>query len=715
MKSKSESESKRKRGQEPIPEIHLEEEGEVRPERITQTLQDNYMPYAMSVIVSRALPEIDGLKPSHRKLLYTMYLMKLLHSKRTKSANVVGQTMKLNPHGDQTIYETMVRLTRGNEALLHPYIDSKGNFGKQYSSEMAYAAPRYTEVRLDDFAAELFDGIDMNMVDFVDNYDSTMREPVLLPATFPAILVNANQGIAVGMASNIASFNLAEVCDACIAHLKNPGCDLLKYMPAPDFPGGGELIYEPEKMRAIYETGSGGFSLQARYRVHKKEQLIEIYEIPYTSSIEGIINEISNLVKDGKIREINDVRDETDLSGLRISIDYKRQTDPELLMDKLFDQCGLRSRFSCNFNILVHGQPRVMGIAEIFDAWIEFRRSCLERRFRFESERLAHKLKLLQGLAMILLDIDAAISIIRETEKEADVVPNLMAGFKIDEEQAEYVAEIKLRHINREYILRRCAEIESIEARLAEIDEILNDQSKLDDVMIAELKRVKKSYGRERRTLLIDASSIQTIEKEDMIEDFNLKLFLTREGYLKKLALTSLRSAGDLKLKEGDEIVQTLESSNKQELLLFSDRAKLYKLRLYEINDDKPSDWGTYLSNLLELERDEKILYMTIAGDYEGEMVFAYANGRVSRVDVKSYETVQNRRKLVKVCSDRFPIVGIDRIEADELGDEEFNYVLISNQNRALVFDIHLVDKKATRSNHGSLVMRMQSKYSVCS
>ncbi len=693
-----------------IANLGFEEEGEVRPERITQTLQNNYMPYAMSVIVSRAIPEIDGLKPSHRKLLYTMYKMGLLNSKRTKSANIVGQTMKLNPHGDIPIYETMVRLTRGNGALLHPYIDSKGNFGKQYSSDMAYAASRYTEARLDKFASELFKGIDEDMVDFVPNYDGTMLEPVLLPTSFPAILVNSNQGIAVGMASNICSFNLSEVCDATIAYIKDKNANIIDYMPAPDFSGGAYIIYDKQQMEQIYENGVGSFSIRSQYTIDKKNHLIEIDEIPYTTSIEVIMNELSNLVKDGKLKEINDVRDETDLGGLSITIEYKKTVDPEQLMQKLFKITSLESKFSCNFNILVNGEAKVLGIKDILSAWLDFRTASIIRKLKYEDKNLASKLHLLLGLQKILLDIDKAIKIVRETVKESDVVPNLMTAFSIDEIQANYVAEIKLRHLNREYILKRSEEIDDINKRREEIVRILASDKELKNIIVAELKDVKKNYHQDRRSKLINAEHVDSLDKLDLIEDYKLKIFLTEESYFKKIALTSLRSAGELKLKENDRIIQELSLDNKQEILIFTDNNICYKYRMYEFNDDRPSDWGTYLPSFLNLDKGAKVIYIVPALDYSGELIFAYENGRVSRADLKQYETVQKRRKLVAVYSDKSPIIGMDYIAANE---ESSDYVIITDQDRALVFEYTLIEKKASRSNVGSKVINLTKKFKV--
>ncbi len=749
----------------PQENFHLDEEGSVYSERITKTLQNNYMPYAMSVIVSRAIPEIDGFKPSHRKLLYTMYKMGLLGGKRTKSANVVGQTMKLNPHGDTVIYDTLVRLTRGNAALLHPYIDSKGNFGKHYSSEMAYAAPRYTEVRLDDFAEELFGGIDMDMVDFVPNYDGTLKEPTLLPTSFPAVLVNSNQGIAVGMASNICSFNLGEVCDATIAYLKDSDTDLLSLMPAPDFSGGAELIYDAEKMRRIYETGQGSLSLRARYRIHKKDQIIEIFEIPYSTSIEGIVDELSSLVKEGKVKEIVDVRDETDLNGLRLAIDYRRSSDPEQLMQKLFKLTSLQSTFSCNFNVLVQGSPRVLGVRDILAEWCQYRRECMRRRFLFEQARLSDKLHLLEGLAQILLDIDKAVRLIRETEKESQVVPNLQEGFGISKAQAEYVAEIKLRHLNREHLLKRTAEMKDLKARLKEIADILNRAHLLDQEIIKELQRVKKRFAKERKTLLIQAEHVQELGREDMIDDFNLRIFLTKEGYLKKLALTSLRGNYELKLKDGDELIWGEEGSNKQELLVFTNQRNCYKCRLYDLPENKPSDWGNYLPSVLDMAEGEQVIFAHIAGDYSGELLIAYENGYVSRVSLESFQTLTRRKKITGAFADKAPAVGIcyipkaqasaealaessdlaaaqDAAHTDTPGKPlgfaggcldfaerlalrrstvdtqlaqlpQTDFVLVSSQERMMIFDYQLIEPKIARANVGRQVMKMAKKYKV--
>ncbi|HHX38294.1 MAG TPA: topoisomerase IV, partial [Clostridiaceae bacterium] len=593
-------------------------------EQITDTLEKNYMPYAMSVIVSRAIPEIDGFKPAHRKLLYTMFKMGLLNGRRTKSANVVGQTMKLNPHGDQAIYDTMVRLTRGNGALLYPYVDSKGNFGKQFSRDMQCAAPRYTEVALEPFCREIFDGIEKDTVDMVDNYDGTLQEPWLLPVTFPSILVNANQGIAVGMASNICSFNLTEVCEATIAFIEDATADLLQWMPAPDFSGGAYLIYDEDQMRQIYEKGRGSFKLRARYHYDKKNHLIEVTEIPYTTTIEQIIDDIAKLVKNGKIKEIADVRDETDLKGLKITIDLKRQADPEQLMQKLFAQTNLESSFACNFNVLINGTPRVLGVRGLIAEWLVFRRQCVRREINFDLINKQNRLHLLNGLATILLDIDKAIRIIRETELDADVIPNLCEGFEIDEIQAEYVAEIKLRNLNREYILKRTNDIKKLKKEIRDLKKKLKDPALIDADIIAKLRYVADTYGEARRTELIQAEKVEVLTESDMIEDFNLKLFLTEEGYLKKLALTSLRSAGDLKTKEGDRIIQEIEGTNLMEVIFLTDQQNAYKIFAHEFDDQKPSDLGAYLPNELEMEEDEQVLYMIAPGeDYKGSLLFA--------------------------------------------------------------------------------------------
>lgn len=694
---------------------HLEEAvGSVNTERISQTLQNNYMPYAMSVIISRAIPEIDGFKPAHRKLLYTMYKSGLLTGARSKSANVVGATMKLNPHGDQAIYDTLVRLTRGNESLLHPYIDSKGNMGKQYSKDMQQAAPRYTEVKLDAIANLLFKGIDEDMVDFVPNYDGTMQEPTLLPAAFPSVLVNANQGIAVGMASNICSFNLREVCAATIAYIQDPTCDLLQYMPAPDFASGANLIYDEIKMREIYNSGRGSFKLRASYTINKAANCIEIREIPYTSTVEGIIDKLAELIKANKLKEIVDVRDETDINGLCITIDYRKNSDPEQLMQKLFSLSELENTFPCNFNLLINSRPVVLGVRSIISEWLVFRRNCVKRSLLYKQAKLEDKLHLLSALANILLDIDKAIAIIKNTEHDNDVVPNLAQAFGIDNVQAEYVAEIKLRQLNKEHLIKRLAEQDKLKDDLQEITETLASTSKLDQLIVNELTEIAKNYGQARKTKLIAATSVTQVTESDFIEDFNLKAFLTKDGYLKKLALTSLRSTAELKLKDNDFITDVMEGSNKQEILLFSSSANLYKLKLADLNDDKPSDWGTYLPNLLNLETDEAIVGMVITNDYEGEIAVAYEDGRVSRADLKSYETKQNRKKLIKAVSNHSKVVHVYFVTAEMLSTpEQSDFILISDQQKAMLFNLNLVNKKSTRSNRGDLVLKLKKQAKV--
>lgn len=686
--------------------------GSVSLEPIGQTLQNNYMPYAMSVIISRAIPEIDGFKPAHRKLLYTMYKAGLLNGARSKSANVVGATMKLNPHGDQAIYDTLVRLTRGNETLLHPYIDSKGNMGKQYSKDMQSAAPRYTEVKLDAIANEIFRGIDEDMVDFVPNYDGTMSEPTLLPTAFPGILVNANQGIAVGMASNICSFNLQEVCRAVIAYINDPGCDLLQYMPAPDFASGAALIYDESKMREIYNSGRGSFKLRAEYTINKADNCIEIREIPYTSTIESIIDKLAELVKSGKIKEITDVRDETDINGLCITIDYRKTADPEQLMQKLFSLTELENSFPCNFNVLIEGCPQVLGVKAIIAQWLKFRRNCAKRRLLFQERKLQVKLHLLQALAEILLDIDKAINIIKNTEKDDAVVPNLMEAFAVDAEQAEYICNIKLRQLNKEHILQRLEEKRKITDDLADIAATLAQTAKLNALIIKELKTIADKYGQERKTKIIAAADITEVSDADFIEDFNLRVFLTRDGYLKKLALTSLRSTAELKLKENDQIWQMQSGSNKQELLLFSSQANLYKLKLSDLNDDKPSDWGTYLPNLLSLAADEKIVGMLITSDYKGEIAAAYADGRVSRVELAAYATKQNRKKLIKAVSTHSPVIAVYYLPPDTAGEQR-DFVLISDQAKAVLFNLDLINRKSTRTNRGDQVLKLRKQAQI--
>lgn len=680
-------------------EITSQKHGIVVKQQITDTLEKNYMPYAMSVIVSRAIPEIDGFKPAHRKLLYTMYKMGLLTGKRSKSANVVGQTMKLNPHGDMAIYETLVRLTRGNSALLHPYIDSKGNFGKQYSRDMAYAASRYTEVKLDSICDELFRGLDKDAVDFVDNYDGTMQEPTLFPATFPSVLVNANQGIAVGMASQICSFNLEEVCNATIAYIKDPGVEIIKYLPAPDFESGAEIIYSKTAMSQIYETGRGAIKLRAKYTIDKKNSLIEIYEIPYVSTLEKIIEEIIELVKSNKIKEINDVRDESDKDGFKITIDYKKSTDPEALMQKLFRFTELQKTFSCNFNILVNGTPRVLGIKQILGEWCSWRRSCVRRETAFDMQKKQERLHLLEGLDKILLDIDKAVKIIRETQKAEDVVPNLMVGFNIDEIQADYVADIRLRNLNRQYILERTADIKTLIDDIKRLQEILENPEMVDEVIIQTLQSVIKKYSKPRKTTLVMEDDVQEFSSQQMIEDYRLKLFLTEHGYVKKIALTSLRSAGEHKTKEDDQIVMELEGSNKSDVLFFTDLCNVYKVKAHEIKDHKPSDLGEYLPNLLQMTENEKVIFMHITIGYEGNLLLGFQNGKIAKIETNTYETKTNRKKLIHAFSEHSPVVSIFHIMQDE------DFVVYSSINKLLVFNSMLVPLKTTRTTQGVQVL----------
>jgi len=668
-------------------------------QKIVDTLEENYMPYAMSVIVSRAIPEIDGFKPAHRKLLYTMYTMKLLGGNRTKSANVVGQTMKLNPHGDMAIYETMVRLTRGNQALLHPYIDSKGNFGKQYSRDMSFAAPRYTEVKLDSICEEIFRDLDKNTVDFVDNYDGTLKEPTLLPTTFPNILVNANQGIAVGMASNICSFNLVEVCETTIEFIKDENIDLVKYLKAPDFPTGGQLIYNENEMRSIYETGRGSFKLRAKYRYDKENSCIEIYEIPYTTTSEAIMDAIIALIKDGKMREINDVRDETDLSGLKITIDIKKNSDPDELMKKLFKFTPLQDTFSCNFNILINGRPRVMGIKSILKEWLAFRVNCIKRQLQFDIDRKSEKLHLLLGLRKILLDIDKAIKIIRNTENDILVVPNLMEGFGIDKIQAEFIAEIKLRNLNKEYILNRVSEIETLEKEIADLKDTYEKEERINKIIIKQLKEVAKKYGKDRMTEIIHEDNIEEITVDNLIEDYNLKLFLTAQNYIKKIPLTSLRVNPEQKLKENDEIIQELETHNKADLLLFSNKHTVYKMKVHEINDCKASNLGEYLTNLLELDQDESIIYIVATDNYSGYMMFFFENGKAAKIEMASYATKTNRKKLANAYSDAAKLVKMMFLAEDR------ELVAVSSINKVLIFNTSNINAKTTRNSQGVQVL----------
>lgn len=675
-------------------------------QHITDTLEQNYMPYAMSVIVSRAIPEIDGFKPAHRKLLYTMYKMGLLNGARTKSTNVVGQTMKLNPHGDATIYETMVRLTKGNDALLHPFVDSKGNFGKVFSTNMAYAASRYTEVKLDSICTEIFKNIDKNTVDFIDNYDGTLKEPVLFPTTFPNVLVTPNKGIAVGMASTICSFNLREVCDATIAYIKNADIDLRDYLKAPDFTTGGEIIYNAEEIKKIYDTGKGSFKIRAKYNFDKKNNIIEIYEIPYSTNIEAIIDKIIDLVKSNKIREINDVRNETDLNGLKIAIDIKRSADPDKLMQKLYNMTPLTDTFSCNFNVLINGAPMTIGIKEILDYWIEFRINCVKRQTAFDLDKKSAQLHLLEGLEKILLDIDKAIQIIRNTEEDSMVIPNLMTGFNIDEIQAEFVAEIKLRNLNKEYILKQTKAIDDIKAEINDLKDILSHETRILKVIISDLKNVSKKFGKDRKTSILYEHEIAEITTDDFIEDYAVTLFLTKENYLKKITQVSLqasmRVSAEHKLKENDEIIQTVETTNKTEFLMFSDKRNVYKVKCYDLPECKTSNFGEYLNNILSMDADERIIYITPAYEYKGYMLFAFDNGKVAKIEMTAYQTKVNRKKLINAYSDKSNLIGAMYIEAD------CDIVLVRDNDKAMVVNTELIPLKQTKTSGGVTIYTLK-------
>ena len=679
--------------------------GTVVDQAITETLDANYMPYAMSVIVSRAIPEIDGFKPSHRKPLYTMYKMGLLTGGRTKSANIVGQTMRLNPHGDAAIYETMVRLAKGNESLLHPFVDSKGNFGKVYSRDMAYAASRYTEAKLAPICAELFRDLDCDAVDFVDNYDGTMKEPALLPTTFPNVLVSANQGIAVGMASQICGFNLAEVCDTTIAYLKNPDHDIASTLLAPDFPTGGQIICDEDELRRIYATGRGGLKVRARWRYDKKENVIEVYEIPYSTSIEVILDKVAELVKAGKVKEISDMRDETDLSGLKLAIDLKRGVDPEKLMQKLFKLTPLQDTASCNFNILIGGMPRVMGVGEILQEWTAWRTECVKRRVFYILSRKKEKLHLLLGLKRILLDIDKAIAIIRETEEEAEVIPNLMIGFGIDEKQAEYVAEIKLRNINKEYILKRVQETQSLADEIDDLEDTLAKPARVRRIIISELETVRKKYGQPRKTEILYGHEVEEYREEEQVEDYPVTLFLSREGYFKKITPQSLRMSGEQKYKEGDGPMQQIETTNAAELMFFTDRCQVYKTRVSEFADSKASLLGDYLPGKLGMDDGESVIYLLLPGDYSGQLLFFFENGKAARVELKAYATVSNRRRLTGAYSDKSPLVTILPLWEDQ------ELALLSSEPRALIFHTSQLAPKATRTTQGVAVMTLKPKY----
>ena len=679
--------------------------GSTTEQPISETLESNYMPYAMSVIVSRAIPEIDGFKPSHRKLLYTMYKMGLLNGGRTKSANIVGQTMRLNPHGDAAIYETMVRLARGNETLLHPFVDSKGNFGKVYSRDMAYAAARYTEAKLDTICHELFRDIDSDTVDMVDNYDATMKEPSLLPTTYPNVLVSANQGIAVGMASNICSFNLKEVCDTAIALMKNPKHDILETLPGPDFSTGAQLLFDEATTREIYSTGRGSFKLRAKWHYVKEGNLIEITEIPYSTASEVIMDKVADLIKAGKIKEISDMRDETDLGGLKLTIDLKRGADPEKLMQKLFRLTPLQDSFPCNFNILIAGMPRVMGVGEILEEWTAWRTECVKRRIFFQISKKEDRLHLLKGLERILLDIDKAIRIIRETELESEVVPNLMIGFGIDEIQANYVAEIKLRNINKEYILKQTRAISDLEAEIAELRDIFNSSRKLKNVIIKELQEVSKKYGQPRKTEIVyETAEAAEEDEEEQIPDYPVTVFVSNEGYLKKITAQSLRMSGEQKFKEGDALAFSREVSNRWELLVFTDKFQCYKGKLSDFADGKASQLGDYLPQKLGFEPGENLLQVILTADYQGFMLFFFENGKVAKVPLNAYETKTNRKKLTGAFSDKSPIRTITALE------EDAQMVIYSSDGRAAIFSTAQLLPKTTRNTQGVAVLTPKKK-----
>ena len=676
---------------------------------ITDTLELNYMPYAMSVIVSRAIPEIDGFKPSHRKLLYTMYKMGLLTGARTKSANIVGQTMRLNPHGDAAIYDTMVRLSKGYGALLTPFVDSKGNFGKSYSRDMSCAAPRYTEAKLTAICAELFRDIDSDTVDFVDNYDNTMKEPALLPTTFPNILVSANSGIAVGMASQFCGFNLKEVCDSTVAYLKNPQCDLTQTLLAPDFPTGGELLADPAALSEIYETGRGSVRVRAKYRYLKSENLIEIYEIPYSTTVEAILDKVAELIKAGRAKEIADMRDETDLSGLKLAIDLKRGTDPDKLMAKLFKLTPLEDSFACNFNVLIAGAPKVLGVRQLLEEWTAWRTESVRRRVYFVMKKKQDKLHLLKGLKRILLDIDKAIKIIRETEEESEVIPNLMIGFGIDQIQAEYVAEIKLRNINKEYILKRVNETAALQDEIADLEDTLNDPRRVKKILVDELCAVAKKYGEPRRTTIVYGDDLPVYQEETEVEEYPVHVFLSREGYLKKITPASLRMSSEQKYKEGDGPSQSFETTSAAEIMFFTDKCQVYKTRLSEFDDSKASVLGDYLPAKLGMDAGESVVWAVLPGaDYAGTLLFFFENGKVARVELKAYQTTSNRRKLTGAYSDKSPLVKILRLDAER------ELAVYSTEPRCLLFQTALLSPKTTRTTQGVAVMTLKPKYHLC-
>lgn len=704
MAKKNNKETKNKTN---IPKAYIEGAGIVVNEKITETLEKNYMPYAMSVIVSRALPEIDGFKPSHRKLLYTMYKMGLLTGSRTKSANVVGQTMRLNPHGDSAIYETLVRLSRGNGTLLHSYIDSKGNFGKSYSRDMAYAASRYTEVKLDAICNELFKDIDKSTVDFIPNYDNSTTEPTLLPASFPSILINSNVGIAVSMASTVCPFNLAEVCETCIALIKNPNHDILSTLKSPDFPTGGFILYDEDETKKIYETGRGSIKIRSKYNYDATANCIEVTEIPYGTTIEAIIDKIIDLIKNGKIREISYLRDETDLGGLKIAIDLKRGIDPDKLMQKLYKMTPLQDNYSCNFNILINGNPRVMGVREILTEWTKFREDCVRRRVIFELNKKSEKLHLLKALQKILLDIDKAIKIVRETEEENEVVSNLMIGFGIDTIQAEYVAEIKLRHLNREYILNRTKEISELENQINEMQETLEDRKKILKIIIDELKNVIKKYQKPRQSVLLYPAEVEEYIEEDETPDYNATIFLSNSGYFKKIIPQSLRMNSEQKLKEGDYITTQIEISNKYDIIFFSDKYQVYKTKASAFDDSKSSVLGDYIPAKLEFDDNEFVFSMFATKDYSGYLLFIYENGKIAKIPLSSYQTKTNRKKLTNAYSDKFSLIKIIFIE------EDCDILMRSSNGRALIFNTELINPKTTRDSIGVQVLNLKAKATV--
>lgn len=689
---------------------HILGAGEVVEQHITDTLEVNYMPYAMSVIMSRAIPEIDGFKPSHRKLLYTMYKMGLLQGGTIKSANIVGRTMQLNPHGDAAIYETMIRLARGNESLLHPYVESKGNFGKSYSKNMQYAASRYTEAKLAPISAELFRDIDKDTVDFVPNYDNTMTEPTLLPVTFPSVLVNANMGIAVGMASNICSFNLKEICDTTVALIKDPDADITETLKAPDFIGGGQILYDEDKMNEIFRTGRGSFKIRAKYSYDKKNNCIDIYEIPATTTTEAIIDKIVELAKGGKVKEISDIRDETDKKGLKITIDLKRGTDAEKLMKKLYKMTPLEDSFGCNFNVLIAGTPRVLGVRELLLEWIAFRTECVNRRVFFDLSKAKDRLHLLEGLQKILLDIDKAIRIIRSTDEESEVVPNLMIGFGIDKIQADYVAEIKLRHLNREYILKKTEDIEKLRAEIEDMEDILASRSRVKKIIVNELSDVVKNYDKPRRSEIIYTSDIDDdSEPDEEIPNYPVTLFFTKEGYFKKITPQSLRMSGEQKLKENDEIIETVEAANNTELLFFTDKCRVYKAKAADFDDSKASVLGDYVASKLEMEPDENAVYMAVTTDYKGFMLFFFENGKLAKIDLSAYETKTNRKKLIKAYCEKFPVVNMFCVTEDK------EYVMKSTSGRILLLNTGAIAVKTTKDSMGVSVMTLKKGHRVSS